>query len=558
MKQVFKKNRLLIGILLLGAFFRFYGIFWDSGFHFHPDERMISMVAKRIHFPEKEERGLFWSAESPYNPKFFAYGSLPIYLLYWGGELGGVFNPVFKSYDFLSITGRLISILFDIGTIILVYKTGRKVFGKIAGLMGAFFYSICVFCIQDAHFYTVDGVLTFFIMYFLWRCLLFWEKEGRKKVAILGTVMGIILATKMTGVLAVSGVIGVFLLLLINKKAGWERFFSFLGIFFAFSIFSFLFFEPYAIIDFGEFKKQILAQIEMNKSAFTFPYTLQYVESDPYLYYLKNMVLWGMGLVLGTAGIIGAVWVSLKAAWGVIKARRGKKIKKDLGYLLILLSFFWVYFLVIGKSAVKFMRYFLPLYPLFLMFGGYLVIRINGWLRKKVKGAGYFIMVFVFLISVLWWPFSFIEIYKRANSRITASVVINENIGKGAVLGIEHWDDRLPVFGQEKYKFIELPMYERETKSKWDYINGVLEKIDYIIIASNRLYRPLMKLNDIYPKTAKYYQDLFSERMGFKKVAEITSYPKVPFLGWEIRDDEADESFTVYDHPKIIIFKKVD
>jgi len=39
-------------------------------------------------------------------------------------------------------------------------------------------------------------------------------------------------------------------------------------------------------------------------------------------------------------------------------------------------------------------------------------------------------------------------------------------------------------------------------------------------------------------------------------VAEITSYPAVPIFGIQIPDYSADESFTVYDHPRVLIFKK--
>jgi len=59
-----------------------------------------------------------------------------------------------------------------------------------------------------------------------------------------------------------------------------------------------------------------------------------------------------------------------------------------------------------------------------------------------------------------------------------------------------------------------------------------------------------------YQRTAIYYQELFSGKLGFKKVAEFTQYPTIPFLNIEIDDQKADESFTVYDHPKVMIFKK--
>jgi hypothetical protein len=110
-----------------------------------------------------------------------------------------------------------------------------------------------------------------------------------------------------------------------------------------------------------------------------------------------------------------------------------------------------------------------------------------------------------------------------------------------------------------------MTLYERpDDRNKWNILNQNLKEADYIIIASNRLYTPLTRLRDCdtykfcYPYTAKYYDDLFTESNGFYKVAEFTSYPNLKIGPWslEIVDDHADESFTVYDHPKIMIFKK--
>ena len=96
-------------------------------------------------------------------------------------------------------------------------------------------------------------------------------------------------------------------------------------------------------------------------------------------------------------------------------------------------------------------------------------------------------------------------------------------------------------------------------------MNEKLKKSDYIIIASNRLYVPLQKLTDCkkykvcYPKTAEYYKKLFNNQLPFNKVAEFSVYPQLKIGKWklEINDDTADESFTVYDHPKIFIYKKI-
>ena len=53
----------------------------------------------------------------------------------------------------------------------------------------------------------------------------------------------------------------------------------------------------------------------------------------------------------------------------------------------------------------------------------------------------------------------------------------------------------------------------------------------------------------------EYYQDLFSGKLGFEKVKEFTLSPSI--FGINIPDQSADESFTVYDHPQILIYKKI-
>lgn len=523
---------LLLLILTLSLYLRIFGINWDSGFHLHPDERMIIMVADKIEIDSL-------------NPKFFAYGSFPIYLL------SGVSSILDRdNYDGMLIVARFLSIIFDLATTLIVFYIAlsvNKVRKYKPALIAAFFYSISVLPIQAAHFYAVDTTLTFLSTLTLLVLIKFREKHTEKKAILLGIAFGLAVATKITIILLVVPVAFV-LVAIWYKIKNLRKFLLFSVLTFAFCVLSFLIAMPYAIIDRFEFIKQITLQLQMNKNAYIFPYTLQYVGTTPYIYYLKNIVLWGLGLPLGIIALISVAYQTIN------DFRNTKK--------LILIIFFWIYFLVVGRSSVKFMRYMLPLYPLFAVFSGILISEV---IIKFKKYKLLIITCYLLIFSCLILPFSFINIYKYQNTRLSATEWIINNIPSGSNIAVEHWDDRLPLKNSDKYNITDLPLYEQDTQNKWNNIADTLVDTDYMIIASNRLYVPLPKLTDCekhknhcYPITTNYYNQLFSGNLGFEQTKTFEVYPKAPIINFEIDDLEADESFTVYDHPKIMIFKKTE
>lgn len=174
----------------------------------------------------------------------------------------------------------------------------------------------------------------------------------------------------------------------------------------------------------------------------------------------------------------------------------------------------------------------------------------------------------VFSLLSLLWTLMFLNMYSKPNTRIQATEWINQFIPYGSTLAVEHWDDRVPIYDPGKYTYEELPLYDiPDDDVKWKMINEKLRRTDYIVIASNRLYAPLQRLNNCeetyprcYPITSKYYEKLLDNKLGFVKIAEFSSYPTLHVLRYTFRinDDGADESFTVYDHPKIMIYKNTN
>lgn len=587
-------NLAFFTIIISGVFWRFYGLDWDQGHHLHPDERMITIVAERIHLPQPFNLGSLTSPESPINPKFFAYGSLPIYLLKALGSVFAYFDPEWAQYSLLNLLGRSVSALADTAVILLVYLLGKQIWSKQTGLLAASFYSLAVFPIQAAHFYAVDSLLNLFILTTLYCLVLLYEKPSAKNAFWVGLFFGLSLATKVSAtvlILAVGLTLTLDLFLIFIKrvrqirlvpKIHQEFFQFFLWLFDAFktpkrarlltlvaavckyggiigftTLIVFLIIEPYAVIDFDTFWRQTQEQHQMTRSAFTFPYTLQYVGTTPYLYHLKNL-LWGMGLPLGGFSVMASfcfgIYLLLKIPQ---KGRENQEAK-----MLILFFFFLIYFAIVGRFAIKFMRYLLPLYPLLTLFTAWffqsLINRQKGAVAQIAK-----ISLAAVLVTTLLWTVAFTSIYHRPNTRVKATNWAKQTIPQGSKIAVEHWDDRVPLNGN--YQFLEMPMYETDSsRQKWQVIEKNLKEADYLILASNRLYTPLQKLTDCqkyktcYTKTAHYYQNLFAGKLQFEETARFTSYPKLEIGSWklEINDEGADESFTVYDHPKVIIFKK--
>ena len=574
-------------IVILALALRFYGINWDQGLHLHPDERMLIMVATPMRF------------FANLNPDFFNYGSLPIYLLVATGQLVEfITSSDYSSYDGLLVVGRFLSALADTVTVVLIYRLARKLFHQTSiGLFAAFCYALFFFPIQNAHFFTVDVFLTMIAALLVLLLLGYLEQPTMIGLMKLSIASAAAVTTKISALIFFPIIAaGIILPHIQSRKPRvvllFFSSFVLLTVLFTFLFMPYAFILPYrqviancgSVLSFINVTcpiaveqlpvvRDILLQMKMNSDPFIFPYTLQYVGTTPYWYYLKNIFFWGMGPVFSVVSLMG-----------LIRLIRHMRLIKEKPEVALMIFFYLLYFLVIGRSAVKFMRYMLPLYPAFALLTGYALYRISEFRIQNSEFVNRYVprtITAVLLLVALFWTSMFMSIYSREHTRITASKWIYENIPSGSTLAVEHWDDRLPLplAQQSTFRFEELALYEPDTDKKWSYINQQLEISDYIIIASNRLYIPLTKLTQCeklppgkcFPITAQYYHELFNGKRGFTKVAEFSSYPHLSIDGlparnafglrwpaWRLTfyDDNADESFTVYDHPKVMVFQK--
>lgn len=583
----------LLGIILtLAAYLRWNGLAWDSGYLFHPDERQIVLVVSNLQIPSNPVD--LFSPGSSLNPKFFAYGSFPIYLLRLLAPFAPPTNIVGPwADDQLArwvLLGRWLSGLFDLGTICLTYALGRKLYSTGVGLIAAACVAVTVLHIQLSHFYAVDTVLSFFTLaalYCAFRVATNTIPTHKPKSFALwkilcGISLGLALATKITAFVLLVPILYACAHALGAPPLKFSRarlleiwrvvrrpFIQIVAV----TLVVFLVTQPYALIDWYTFGRDVFRETFVARGWLDYPYTRQYAGTIPFLYQVFQGTVWGMGLPLGLA------------AWGGGALYVGKWLKHRNWRDTFVLSFSLIYFLTIGLQYTKYLRYLLPLLPVLYLMAAYAFTCLLSN-RRVLLGVGVLLVLFPsFLYSL-----AFIRIYTREHPWLTASRWLYQNVPVGKTLLVEQWDDALPTLirsetGERRasdYTQIQLPVYDPDTDGKRAFFVDALDRADIVVLASQRLYGSIGKLPERYPMTKLYYEKLFSGELGFEPVMTARSDPNLGNV--VIRDDPfsnlrfdvtrvnalldssnwvtwnwgfADESFSVYDHPQPIVFQKV-
>jgi YYY domain-containing protein len=166
----------------------------------------------------------------------------------------------------------------------------------------------------------------------------------------------------------------------------------------------------------------------------------------------------------------------------------------------------------------------------------------------------------VVVVGTLAWAFAFTRIYARPHTRVAASRWIYAHAPPKTAIAAEKWDDALPLrlYGKDPfsghYRGIQMRWYDEETPEKLKQALGWLDESELVVLSSNRVSDSVTRLPLRYPMTVRYYRALFDGTLGFARVAEFTSYPTL--LGIAIPDRSAEEAFSVYDHPRVLVFEK--
>lgn len=598
---------LLLTILAAAALLRLYNVAWDNGIQPHPDERdTVAFKAPSIRWPadlstlldpRQSTLNPFWDPENQ-TYRAYTYGHFPLYTLVLAGHALHSLTPVAQDLTpgvpaaataFLerattpvgfAFLGRFLMGLADLATVYLVFLLARRLYGLWAGLLAAAFSAFTVLQIQLAHFFAMDPVSTTFTLLAIYGAIRLFDGQGYRAGVICGIGMGLAVASKFSA-LPVAATPVVAGLLLIARAPGRERpavvnrTVQQVGLALAISLAVFALTSPFVFLDWENFRRAVLEeQGGMVSGVRDLPFTRQYRLTPAYLYFIVQQIRWGMGWPLGVLAFAGLGWALVRGLWGRLSPGEW-----------VVMAWVLPYFGLTGLFLAKFMRYMVPVVPLFAIFGAGLVAwlwqrgragarsgseadatpppdggpgRRRIWLRPLAAVAAV-----VALAGAVVWSLAFVNgVYGTEHSWVTASRWVYANVPDGACIAREHWEEGFPVAWDEpemnpwshNYWRPELPMYNDDTAQKYEVIRETLRECDYVVLASNRLWRTIPRLPERYPLSTRYYDALFAGELGYTPVATFETPPRLGPLTFD--DQAADESFTVYDHPRPIIFKK--
>lgn len=673
---------LLVLILLVAATLRLTGIDWDDYQHYHPDERYITWVATTIESPtlltafnptESSFNPFYWPPDAASEgievlqdqPRDFAYGHVPLYLGVMATRFMERIGPSLVSlfpgdwlftrdllngaglveFRHLTAVSRALTAVFDVGTVLLVYLLGKRVYDAKVGLLAAAFLAVNVMHIQLSHFFISDPFLTFFVvaaMLFMvagvqvagsksqvaggkWQVAENGITDNESQITDHGSpitdhrlpiTVYLLLASICVGLAIGSKFSAIFLLLplalAVYVVAGekWERwlitavFISFLTFFLT---------NPFAILDltcevitpamqigpitvpelnWGScYLQNVVTQGAMVRGSSDVAFTRQYAGTWPYLYFIEMQLRWGMGLLLGLAAFGGLMWELSNVFrrlemrdWRLWRVSSNLQSPISQSPNLILLSWVLPTFLFTGAFLVKFMRYLQPITPFLMIYAAAMLLSIRWkWVRWGLVTA--------VLLATTLYALSFVNLYRQPHPWVAGSEWVYAHIPPGALILSEQWDDALPstmlIDGQPRqrseYLNEELTWLtgadEADSPEKLAQNLARLAEGDYLTLMSDRVYGVVPRLPERYPLSSQYHQLLFDGSLGYEPVYITTRSPNLfglhlfadPF-GWPglLPPDEvgerltgqstlnlgrADESFTVYDHPLLIIFQ---
>ncbi len=424
---------LLILVLAVGS--RFWGLDWGLPHTYHVDENWFA--GKAIKF-----------LGGNLNPEFFHVPTLHMYSL---AGLWGIYYQVEKaagnarsiteftdtyiqSPSVFYLIGRALSALMGIGTILLLFLLGKRMFGPRTGAIAALLLVFSLDHARISHDMLPDVPMVFFLVLgylFIWNIA---EKGRTRDYIWAGVAAGLAMTTKYGGIMLFLPILIAHIYRVRQDKRPVREFILSPRLIGAGLVFLAVFVigSPYVVLDFPTFKKDFLWQSShlATEGHFGDP-----AGASALLFYLRYGFKENVGAI-AQFFVLGGILLAL--------ARRRKAD-------LILLSYPLLQFAMILTWKTRATRYLFPMAPFFILIAAFFLDWLLGrgdriFAREKTKPKRRLIwsIATVITIAAILAP-SAVRLWNLdsalagLDSRTRAKQWIDFNIPKGTCLALESY-----------------------------------------------------------------------------------------------------------------------
>lgn len=564
---------------------------WGLPYPFHPDERNIADALLRLNCDLSASKNFGQTISNCFNPKFFAYGQFPIYLAYilekirqliFERRLSSInFTDGIMSLRFISASFSILSALLSLKIIAQFIK--KNIYYPIWQIMSLLIIIFTPFYIQFAHFGTTESLLMFSLLSVFYISLRYLDGlMDRKRFFYLSSlVCGIAIAVKIS---AVELLFIPFMAVLFKRKSSkLETFFMLVRIVIL-SILVSIIFSPQNFISFNDFLGAMKYESGVATGLSVF-YTRQFQYGLPIFFQFIKIFPYSLGQVTFILFLFGFFLLPFQKKYNFLRV----------SFLILFLSNAFMF-----AKWTRFVSIAMPLMVIVAILFFYELLsvilkRISNNYLSKVIAIGALSLLTFFIIAP---GVAYLNVYTSEDVRFRASDWISKNINPNKTILSETANViDIPVINPQEKHFKKVPSLDNISFNFYDLENDVklqkeleenISKADYIFIPSRRIFKnficatpensldprgliSLEKLNSLaflpqrceqlykqYPLLNDYYHKLFSGELGFTKVAEFESFPKISIFGKTVvfPDENAEETWSVFDHPVIRIFKK--
>ncbi|HEY3107519.1 MAG TPA: glycosyltransferase family 39 protein, partial [Chloroflexota bacterium] len=178
----------LLAVVILAALaLRLWGVNYGLPYAYHPDEPFMMGVAWKMY------------RSGDLNPHVWDYPTMQMYVLLALVAIREGFQgwlPVLATPGMEYLLGRLLNVAYGVGTVALVYWSGRRLFGRWEGVVGAALLATAQLHSLMSHFLKVDVPTTFWCAAVLAASARLLERPSVGTYALAGATVGLAAAGK--------------------------------------------------------------------------------------------------------------------------------------------------------------------------------------------------------------------------------------------------------------------------------------------------------------------------------------------------------------------------